>query len=127
MALFFDYDWFDDRLKSLGLNRDSLARNAGMTVDEIDMIFDDRRAISVNEIHAFADTLSVNPQIVAKYCGVGDLALETKIQETIEGASDNAGHGETGVSREMILGIHERIDRLESLLEMVLTKLDTRG
>ncbi len=124
MALFFDYEWFDDRLKSLGLGRDSLARNSGMTVDEIDMIFDDRRAISVSEIHSFADTLSVNPEIIAKYCGVSDLALETRIQE-IAGGPENSV--ETGVSREMIMGLHERIDRVEQLLEMVLTKLDARG
>ncbi|WP_018995690.1 hypothetical protein [Hirschia maritima] len=124
MALFFDYEWFDDRLKSLGLGRDSLARNSGMTVDEIDMIFDDRRAISVSEIHSFADTLSVNPEIIAKYCGVSDLALETRIQETAGGPESGI---ETGVSREMIMGLHERIDRVEQLLEMVLTKLDARG
>ena len=95
-----------------------------MTVDEIDMIFDDRRAISVSEIHSFADTLSVNPEIVAKYCGVSDLALETRIQKT----ADGAGLGSEGaVSREMIMGLHERIDRVEQLLEMVLTKLDARG
>lgn len=124
LALFFDYDWFDDRLKALGLGRGALARNSGMTIDELDMLFDDRRQISVAEIHAFADTLSVNPQIVAKYCGVGDLDLETRIQENndIGGASQDTD----GVSREMVMGLHERIDRLESLLEMVLTKLDAR-
>jgi hypothetical protein len=124
VALFFDFDWFDDRLKSLGLGRDNLARNAGMTIDEIDMIFDDKRRISVSEINSFADTLSVSPEIVAKYCGVGDLQLERRIQDSGESVSQN---GEMAVSREMIMGIHERLDRLESLVEMVLTKLDARG
>ncbi len=126
MALFFDYDWFDDRLKSLGLTRDSLARNSGMTIDEVDMIFDDRRAISVSEIHSFADTLSINPEIVAKYCGVGDLALETRIEENVSGVNTSGGEG-GAVTREMIMGVHERIDRLETLLEMILTKLEARG
>ncbi|MFC7291606.1 hypothetical protein [Hirschia litorea] len=126
MALFFDYDWFDDRLKSLGLGRDSLARNSGMSIDEVDMIFDDRRAISVSEIYSFADTLSVNPEIVAKYCGVGDLAQETKRQDKADSFNQPDENG-GGVSREMIMGLHERIDRIEGLLEMVLTKLDKNG
>lgn len=124
MALFFDYEWFDDRLRSLGLGREALARNAGMTVDEIDMVFDDRRQINFTEINAFAETLSVSPEIVAKYCGVGDLGLEQQRQHISEPMMTT---GDLSISREMIMGIHERLDRLESLVEMVLTKLDARG
>ena len=123
MALFFDHDWFDDRLSALGLTRDSLAMSAGMSPDEVDMLFDDRREISIQEINAFADLLSVGPHVVAKHCGIADLELEAALEQ----ASGVAQPGQDVlVSREALMGLHERMDRLEQLLEMVLTGLEAR-
>lgn len=123
MALFFDHDWFDGRLSALGLTRDSLAMSAGMSPDEVDMLFDDRREISVQEINAFADLLSVGPHIIAKHCGIADLELEVA-RERVSGIAQPSQ--DVLVSREALMGLHERIDRLERLLEMVLTGLETR-
>ena len=125
MALFFDQDWFDDRLSSLGKSRDALALAAGMSPDEIDMVFDDRRQVSVAEIRDFASFLNVEPETVAFYCGVGDLELETAREQS---ASPGGAASSTDIvmSREALAGLHERIDRLERLLEMVLTSLEMR-
>ena len=37
MGIFFDQDWFDDRLKSAGLTQAAMAQAAGMTIDDIDL------------------------------------------------------------------------------------------
>ncbi len=127
MRLFFDQDWFDDRLNALGLSRNALAEASGMTVDEVDMVFEDKRQISASEINAFADALSVNPNIVAKYCGVADLELEAAREQSLKiGPLSMNGNGELPVTRDMIMGLHERIDRIERLLEMVLTSLEVK-
>ena len=127
MPLFFDQDWFNDRLNALGLHRDALATCSGMTPDELDMVFDDRRELSVSEIHAFADLLSVSPHIIAKHCGVADLDFETtREQSQMVGGAAPSSEANIVLSREALAGLHERIDRLESLLEMVLTGLEVR-
>ncbi|MBB34173.1 MAG: hypothetical protein CME88_05125 [Hirschia sp.] len=123
MALFFDQEWFDGRLTSIGKTRDSLAMSAGMTADEIDMVFDDRRQVSVSEIHDFAKFFNVEPDTIAFYCGVGDLELEVAREQN---AGQGASTGDVMLSREALAGLHERIDRLERLLEMVLTGLEVR-
>ena len=123
MALFFDQEWFDNRLASLGLTRDAMALAAGMTPDEIDMVFDDRRQASVAEIRSFADFLGADENMVAQYCGVSDLELEVAREQS---AGQGPQSQEVLMSREALAGIHERLDRLERLLEMVLTGLESR-
>ena len=66
MGIFFDQDWFDDRLKSAGLSRAGMAQAAGMTVDEIEMVFSDRRELEGPEVHAIARFLSVAPRDAAR-------------------------------------------------------------
>ncbi len=124
MALFFDHDWFDNRLSSLGQSREAMAGSAGMTPDEIDMVFDDRRQPSVSEIRAFAEFLGAAPDMVAQYCGVSDLNLEEAREQS---AGQGAQSADIIMSREALAGIHERLDRLERLLEMVLTGLEVRN
>lgn len=125
MGIFFDQDWFDDRLKAAGLTRASMAQAAGMTFDEIEMVFSDRRELEPREVHAIARFLSVEPREVADKSGVADPG-------NVGSMSVQTGRGEAGpatgfvVTREVIAGIHERLDRLERLLEMVIAKLDRR-
>lgn len=123
MALFFDQEWFDRQLSALGKSRDALALAAGMAPDEIDMVFDDRRQVSVSEIHDFARFFNVEPETIAFYCGVGDLELEAAREQTV---GQGAASADIVMSREALSGLHERIDRLERLLEMVLTSLEVR-
>jgi hypothetical protein len=126
MGIFFDQDWFDDRLKASGLTRGSLALAAGMTVDEIEMVFRDQRELDKGEIWAFARVLSVDPVEIASRSGAADpseSAGTISLGEQMRGgvASSKA---EFVVTREVIAGIHERMDRLERMLELVIAKLD---
>jgi hypothetical protein len=130
MGIFFDQDWFDDRLKSSGLTRAGLAQAAGMTIDEIEMVFSDRRELEGPEVHAIARFLSVEPREVADRSGAADpgaLAAMSAAQ-TMRGGRGEAPPAGAGfaVTREVIGGIHERLDRLERMIELVLAKLDRR-
>ena len=123
MGIFFDQDWFDDRLKSAGLTQAAMAQAAGMTIDEIDMVFRDQRELEAPEVHAIARILSVDPREVANRAGVADPGTAPKpvmLAERIGGLQAP----EFVVTREVIAGIHERMDRLERLIEMVIQKVD---
>lgn len=127
MALFFDQDWFDDRLKASGLSRAGLAQAAGMSIDEIERVFRDQRELELGEVQAVARALSLSPREVADRSG-----LPSGAGEALSGAVSNGGSGlgagdgqaTFAMTRDMVAGLHERMDRLEQLLEMVLRRLD---
>lgn len=123
MGIFFDQDWFDDRLKSAGLTHASMAQAAGMTIDEIDMVFRDQRELEGAEVHAIARILAADPREVATRAGVADPGAAPR-----PSARQERGGGlqapEFVVTREVIAGIHERMDRLERLIEVVIQKVD---
>lgn len=72
MGIFFDQDWFDARLRAAGLSRGSMAQAAGMTFDEVEMVFADRRELDASEIQAIARILAVEPQEVALRSGLAE-------------------------------------------------------
>ncbi|NDD64876.1 MAG: XRE family transcriptional regulator [Acidobacteria bacterium] len=119
MGMFFDSDWFDDQLKASGLTRASMAQAAGMTIDEIEMVFRDQRELEQDEMRAIARVLRSDPEEVALRSGAG-------LQPVDDGRERPAGaqSGAVLISREAIGGIHERMDRLEQLLQMVIARLD---
>ena len=124
MGIFFDQDWFDAKLKAAGLTRSALAQAAGMTIDEVEMVFRDQRELEHVEVQAIARMLSADPREVASRSGAhvpGEVAPAMKAPIRAGAASS-----EFAVTREVIAGIHERLDRLERLLEMVISKLDRR-
>ncbi len=126
MGIFFDQDWFDDRLRASGLTRGSLALAAGMSVDEIEMVFRDQRELDKGEIWAFARVLSVDPVEIASRSGAADpseSAGTLSLGEQMRGGMA-APKPDFVITREVIAGIHERMDRLERMLELVITKLD---
>src|SRR5262245_34010522 len=125
MGIFFDQDWFDARLKAAGLTRAAMARAAGMTVDEIEMVFRDQRELDQVEMQAIARVLSADPREVASRSGAADPG-ESSIGISMKAPIRAAASGEFQVTREVIAGIHERLDRLERLLEVVISKLDRR-
>lgn len=128
MGIFFDHDWFDDRLRAAGLTRASMAQAAGMTIDEVEMVFSDRRELEGPEVHAIARMLRADPGEVASRSGAADpgvLASTPVMRAPMREAPAMAPQG-FQVTREVIAGLHERIDRLERMLEMVLHKLDRR-
>jgi hypothetical protein len=128
MGLFFDQDWFDAKLKSAGLTRASMAQAAGMTIDEVEMVFADRRELEGREVSAIARVLRVDPQEVATRSGAAEIGGENSFDRSEMNVPIRPIRegGEFQVTREVINGIHERMDRLERMLEMVLTKLDRR-
>lgn len=121
MGLFFDQDWFDGRLKAAGLTRGALAQAAGLTIDEVEMVFQDQRELDEGEVRAFARLLNADPREVANRSGseftgeAGPAAIPRAAIAQPPGFV---------VTREVIAGIHERIDRLERMLELVIAKLD---
>jgi transcriptional regulator with XRE-family HTH domain len=127
MGIFFDHDWFDDRLKAAGLTRAAMAQAAGMTIDEVEMVFRDQRELDGPEVHAIARVLSVDAREVATRSGAADPgAMSAAPSRSGMRSSSPMGQPEFVVTREVIAGIHERIDRLERMLELVIAKLDKR-
>ena len=133
MGIFFDQDWFDARLKAVGLTRNAIAQAAGMTIDEVEMVFRDQRELEGREVSAIARILRVDPSEVASRSGSADIGPDRMDNiGSFDGMtparprSAPAGDGEFQVTREVIAGLHERMDRLERMLEMVLSKLDRR-
>jgi hypothetical protein len=130
MGLFFDQDWFDERLKAAGLSRAKMAQAAGMTADEVEMVFRDQRELEGFEVQAIAQVLRVDPREVASRSGATEMGME-QAGRAIH-PSDmlrpprRSDEPQFVVTREVIAGLHERIDRLERLLEMVIAKLDRR-
>lgn len=125
MGLFFDQDWFEERLKATGLSRASIAQAAGMSIDEVEMVFRDQRELEGPEVHAIARVLGADPREVANRSGVANPGPLESIAapRTLRSLS---AEPEFVVTREVIQGIHERLDRLERLLEMAIQKLDRR-
>ena len=91
MALFFDRQWFEEKLAERGLNPRVLAAAAGMGEAEIVLVFKDQRELSAEEVGIFADLLGVPPTQIAHHAGVSTpvpgqddlpgrlLALERKV------------------------------------------------
>ena len=126
MGIFFDQDWFDDRLKAAGLTRASLAQAAGMTIDEVEMVFADRRELEGPEVHAIARMLAADPEEVANRSGAADPVMLASTPVMRAPRNEPSAPAGFVVTREVIAGLHERIDRLERMIEMVLQKLDRR-
>src|SRR6201991_1392973 len=76
MGLFFDSDWFDARLKQVGLTRSAIAQAAGMTIDEVEMVFRDQRELEGREVSAIARILRVDPSEGASRSGSADIGAE---------------------------------------------------
>lgn len=70
MALFFDAAWFDERLGERGLSRSAMAAVAGLTGDELALVFKDQRELSAGQVAAFAELLGVTAAEVADRAGV---------------------------------------------------------
>ena len=91
MALFFDRQWFEEKLAERGLNQRILAAAASMSEAELALAFKDQRELSAEEVGIFADLLGVPPAEIAERAGVSTpvpgqadlagriLALEKKV------------------------------------------------
>ncbi len=70
MALFFDAPWFDEKLEERGLSRAVMAAVAGLSEDELTLVFKDQRELSAGQVAAFAELLGVSAAEVANRAGV---------------------------------------------------------
>ena len=70
MALFFDVDWFEGKLAERGLSREVLAAVAGLSVEDLTLVFKDQRELSAGQVAAFAELLGVSAVDVAERAGV---------------------------------------------------------
>ena len=70
MALFFDAPWFDEKLLERGLSRGVMAAVAGLSEDELALVFKDQREVSAGHVAAFAELLGVPAAEVADRAGV---------------------------------------------------------
>jgi len=70
MALFFDAEWFDARLGERGLSREVLAAGAGLSAEELALVFKDQRELSAGQVAIFAELLGVPATDVASHAGV---------------------------------------------------------
>lgn len=70
MALFFDSGWFDEKLSERGLSRAVMAAAAGLSADELALVFKDQRELSAGQVAAFAELLGVAAAEVADRAGI---------------------------------------------------------
>ncbi|WP_293901628.1 helix-turn-helix domain-containing protein [Phenylobacterium sp.] len=70
MALFFDAPWFEAKLAERGLSRAVMAAVAGLTADELALVFKDQREVSAGQVAAFAELLGVSAAQVADRAGI---------------------------------------------------------
>lgn len=99
MALFFDADWFDQRLAERGIDRIGLAVAVGIERGELHDIFTNKRAPSAEEVAEFARVLETDLVEVTVRSGVA-------IRESAPGAD----HGDR------IESIEARLDAIDTWL-----------
>lgn len=70
MALFFDQDWFQQRLAKAGLSHDALASAAGLTLEDLAAVWKDQMEVTGEMVAGFASALGVDAGEIASRCGV---------------------------------------------------------
>ena len=87
MALFFDAEWFDQRLAERGLSRSVLAAAVGLSEEDLALVFKDQRELSAGEVAKFAELLGAVAAEVANKAGVSTpeptraQTMERRVQE----------------------------------------------
>jgi hypothetical protein len=97
MSLFFDADWFDERLRARGLDRGALAAAAGLERSELHLLFVNERTPSAEELNSFARVLDVALVEVTLRAGVAARACDADAEsgariESIEARLDAIDH-----------------------------------
>lgn len=95
MALFFDQEWFDAKLKEAGRTRDDVAAALRLSRGEVEEIWKDQRELAPREVELLAQILAAAPAEIANKAGVstpvpsapatppqsGDAAVMAKLAE----------------------------------------------
>lgn len=112
MALFFDTDWFDERLSRLGLSRLTLATALGLTESEIGEVWKDQRELSAQDVGVIAQLLDADPAEVASRAGV---------------STSVPGRSGPNPREDALAEIARRLTRIEELLAELTGYLRSRG
>ena len=99
MALFFDAQWFDQRLAERGLSREVMGAAAGLSAADLTLVFKDQREISAAEVAVFAELLGVSAAELANRAGAS-----TPVP------------GQTGGADAKIAALEQRVAALEAEL-----------
>lgn len=70
MALFFDQDWFDQRLSAVDRTHDDVAALLRLSSIQVAEIWKDQREMLPHEVSALAKFLDATPEEVADHAGV---------------------------------------------------------
>jgi transcriptional regulator with XRE-family HTH domain len=70
MALFFDHEWFDARLKALHLSRSDAARALGVSDHALAEIWKDQRELSARDVAILAALLNAPANDIANHAGI---------------------------------------------------------
>ncbi len=74
MANFFDATWFNNRMNDVGLNQQQLARQMGLSYNDILAIWNDQRQISDSEFKVLASILERPEKEVRQRAGLQGMA-----------------------------------------------------
>src|SRR5262245_42954648 len=85
MALFFDAEWFDEKLQAHETTRQELAEHLGITLHERGELWKDQRELKSHEVLAIARFLQVPAEDVADHAGVS-----TPVPQVSADASETA-------------------------------------
>jgi hypothetical protein len=77
VALFFDKAWFDDALRQRSLTRADLANVAGISVENVTLMFKDQMEVPPSCVAAWARLLAIAEPEIAIKCGVSTRTLPT--------------------------------------------------
>lgn len=99
MALFFDAPWFDAKLADRGLSRQVLAAAAGMSEDELALVFKDQRELSAGEVGVFAELLGVTASEVARQAGISTPVPGQGVEARFEALERRVAALETELAR----------------------------
>jgi transcriptional regulator with XRE-family HTH domain len=70
MALFFDTQWFDEKLADAGLTRARLAQALSLSEQQIAEIWKDQRELSAREVATISSLLGATAADIAHHAGV---------------------------------------------------------
>ena len=96
MALFFDFQWFDERLSAVGLSRSDVAAALGLSPSQVDDLWKDQRELRAQDVRIIAALIGATPAEVA-----GRAGISTPVPQ-----EENAA----------IAGLASRMERIETAL-----------
>jgi hypothetical protein len=118
VALFFDQNWFNERLEAVGLSRSDLATALGLTGDELDAMWKDQREILEREIGTMALLLGVAEDEVRKRGGIqGSPEARAALRQRQGGAIPAAARGDEADLEARVDAVERRLNELEARLQ----------